>query len=78
MDECGFANILGANQEYRIKIFWLCDASSGFCLKGLVYIGRGTLNDNELNAAGSVSESIVMNLFQPYPNKGYNVVARGW
>ena len=33
--------------KYRMKIIWLCEASSGYALTGLVYIGESTLRKAE-------------------------------
>jgi hypothetical protein len=64
--------------KFGIKIFWVCDASTSYCLNGLVYIGNGSVSETFQSESANVSEAIVMQLCSPFLNKGRNVTADNW
>lgn len=64
--------------KFGIKIFWLVDQENSFPLKCLVYIGAGTLADEDKNASHSIGEAVVMKLAENWLNKGRNITADNW
>ena len=54
--------------KFGIKIFWVCDASTSYCLNGLVFIGNGSVNNSFQSNSSSVAEAIVMQLSSPFIN----------
>jgi len=49
-------------RKYGLKIFWLCEAGTGFALNGMVYTGRG---ENE-PVHHNLGQDVVLKLAQPY------------
>ena len=64
--------------KFGIKIFWVCDAASGYCLNGLVYIGKNAVSEIVAANSNSVPESVVIQLCQPFLGKGQNITADNW
>jgi hypothetical protein len=64
--------------KFGIKIFWVCDASTSYCLCGLVYIGKMSVDASFQANSSSVAEAIVMQLCSPFLNKGRNITADNW
>jgi hypothetical protein len=64
--------------KFGIKIFWVCDADTTYCLNGLVYIGKGSVAENILERSNSIPEAVVMQLCGPFLNKGRNITADNW
>lgn len=57
-------------KKYGVKIFWACEAASGFVLNGIIYTGRqpGQAVEHELG------KNVVLELLRPYFRSGRNVV----
>jgi hypothetical protein len=64
--------------KFGIKIFWVTDAETSYCLNGLVYIGKNSLPEETLQSAMSVPEAVVVKLCKPFLGKGRNVTADNW
>lgn len=57
-------------RKYGLKIFWLCEAPSGFALNGYIYLGRQPGEP----AHNNLAFDITMDLCQPFYGSGRNVV----
>lgn len=64
--------------KFGIKIFWVCDVSTSYCLNGIVYIGKDSVSANFLEKSSSVPESIVLSLCSPFLKGGRNITADNW
>jgi hypothetical protein len=49
-------------KRYGLKIFWLCEAGSGFALSGRIYAGQGPNEPVHRN----LGKDVVMDLCSPY------------
>ena len=56
-------------RKYGIKIFWLCEAKSGFPLNASIYVGKV---GNEVYR--NLGKDVVLELCQPYNGSGWDVV----
>ena len=56
--------------KFGIKIYWCVDAETTMPLKCLVYIGKGTLSENE---ARPFAHAIVIELVRDYLDRGRNI-----
>jgi hypothetical protein len=57
-------------KKYGVKIFWCCEASTGFALNGKIYTGR---QDNQ-EPERELGKKIVIYLVRPYYKTGRNMV----
>ena len=57
-------------KKYGVKIFWSCEAKTGFALNGKIYTGRQQNREPERE----LGKKIVLNLLQPFYKSGRNVV----
>jgi hypothetical protein len=57
-------------KKYGLKIFWLCEAGSGFALNGRIYTGRGPNEPVHRN----LGKDIVMDLCSPYFRTNRDIV----
>lgn len=57
-------------RKYGIKFFWICESSTGFALKGMIYTGRQVGEPQHVN----LSRDVVMELAQPFFGTGRDVV----
>lgn len=57
--------------KYGIKVFWACDASTSYPLKGILYTGKPIDGERQRN----VGEKVVLDLVQNYKGSGRNVTA---
>lgn len=60
--------------KFGIKIIWLCDAETFYCLNGVVYIGVGTLEPGK----GITTSGVTLHLMKPYLNTGRNLTGDNW
>lgn len=67
---CRFIQYMPAKPaKYGIKIFWICEAKTGFALNAKVYLGKLPNGQTETGLA----IKIVQNLAEPYLNSGRNI-----
>ncbi|GFW21214.1 piggyBac transposable element-derived protein 4 [Trichonephila clavipes] len=60
--------------RFGIKMYMLCEAKSGYVWSSIIFMGRGTLFDEEfLKPEFSKSMQVVLTLMKPLLNKGYCV-----
>ncbi|XP_043498457.1 piggyBac transposable element-derived protein 4-like [Polistes fuscatus] len=59
--------------KFGIKIYKLCEASTGFCSKFKIYTG-----EDKVDLTDSASESVVMELAESILNKGYTLYIDNW
>jgi hypothetical protein len=64
--------------KFGIKVFWVCDAETSYCLNGLIYIGKNSVDEKYLEPSQSIPEAIVMQLCTPFLGKGRNVTTDNW
>lgn len=57
-------------RKYGLKIFWLCEAGTGFALNGMIYTGRGANEPVHRN----LGEDIVTHLASPYFGSNREIV----
>ena len=57
-------------RKYDLKIFWICEANSGFALNAHVYTGRRA----EGPVHRGLAKDVVMWLCEPYYNSGREIV----
>lgn len=57
-------------RKYGLKIFWLCEAPSGFALNGMMYTGRREGEPIHRN----LGMDVVLQLTEPYRGSGRNIV----
>ena len=62
--------------QFGVKSFILCDCQTGFILDLLVYAGKKAIITN--NDDIGISGSIVMQMMQPYLNKGHQLFVDNW
>ncbi|CAF1376219.1 unnamed protein product, partial [Didymodactylos carnosus] len=72
-DRCNFRQYMPKKPgKYGIKIFWCCDSSNGYPLKGEVYLGR----QSQAASTGSSKDRIknlIKRLINPWINSGRTV-----
>jgi hypothetical protein len=56
-------------RKYGLKIFWLCDADSGYALNAQMYLGK---ENNAIHH--NLGLDVVLSLSQPYYNTGREIV----
>ena len=56
-------------RKYGVKFFWLCEATTGFALKGVIYSGR----DSDSGPHRNLANDIVMKLCSVYIGTGRDV-----
>lgn len=59
--------------RFELKIYKLCEASTGFCCDFKVYTGQ-----NKIDRNSSASENVVMDLSKSILNKGYTLFFDNW
>lgn len=64
--------------KYGMKVIWLCEASSGYALSAVVYIGEATLTEEEKHDGVPVSEALTWKVVQPFLNQGNNITSDNW
>lgn len=70
---CSFIQYMPSKPDkYGIKVFWICEASTSYPLKGIPYLGKGTTFTREATN-DSVGCDIVKNLSEQYADSGRNV-----
>jgi hypothetical protein len=57
------------------KIYKICESESGYCLGFDIYTGK---KPNEATEGMPTSEAVVMNLMEPYLDKGHTVFVDNW
>jgi hypothetical protein len=57
-------------KKYGLKIFWLCEAGTGFALNALIYTGRGLNEPRHTN----LGKDVVMKLCIPYFNTNRDII----
>lgn len=57
-------------RKYGIKVFWICESSSGFALNGFIYTGR----QPEQPIHHNLGPDIVLQLCEPFFGSGRNIV----
>ena len=62
---------------YGLEIMWLNEATTGYALKGLPYIGIKTLTNKEKGNM-PITEAVTLYLMKPYLNLGYNITCDNW
>lgn len=60
--------------RFGIKIYKLCESSSGYCMRFKIYVGKDKVQGVDIPA----SESVVMEVAQPILNKGYTLYMDNW
>lgn len=55
--------------KYGIKIWWVCDSSTNYPLKGQIYTGKRPTEEREINQG----ERVVLDLVEKYRNSGRTV-----
>lgn len=70
---CGFLQYMPSKPDkYGLKIFWICEASTSYPLKGIPYLGKGTTFTREATN-DSVGCDIVKNLTKDFVDSGRNI-----
>ena len=60
--------ILSKPRKYELKMFWICESSSGYILNGIPY---GDKEGDQVHR--SLAQDIVMRLLEPYFGTGIDV-----
>ena len=63
--------------SYGMKIIWLNEASTGYALAGLPYIGAKTLSEDEKSNM-SLCEASVMKVASSYLGRAHNITCDNW
>lgn len=63
--------------SYGMKIIWLNEASTGYALSGLPYIGAKTLSEEE-KCNMNLCEASVMKVASSFLGKGHNITCDNW
>lgn len=57
---------------FGIKLYALCDCETGYVLRFLVYTGKNNDKNRDNNSDLAVSSVVVIELLEPYLNKGHS------
>jgi hypothetical protein len=60
--------------RFGIKYYKLCESSSGYCMTFKIYTGQDALENSDFTA----SESVVLELANPFLEKGYTLYLDNW
>ena len=60
--------------RFEIKIYKLCESSSGYCIRFKIYVGTDKIPGTDIPA----SESVVLEVAQPILKKGYTLYMDNW
>lgn len=60
--------------RFGIKIYKLCESSSGYCIRFKIYVGTDKIPGTDIPA----SESVVLEVAQPILKKGYTLYMDNW
>jgi hypothetical protein len=71
---CSFRQYMPSKPgKYGLKIFWCCDSSTGYPLKGEVYLGRQSGEAAAAPASNNRTSDLVKRLVQPWVNSGRTI-----
>lgn len=59
--------------SFGVKVYKICEVNSGYCSVFKIYVGEDKVSDEFL-----ASESVVLDLMQPFYNLGYTVFLDNW
>uniref|UniRef100_A0A1B6GS29 PiggyBac transposable element-derived protein domain-containing protein n=1 Tax=Cuerna arida TaxID=1464854 RepID=A0A1B6GS29_9HEMI len=65
-------------KRFGIKLFVLCDCSSGIVLDFIVYTGKGTSVDDTVAADLGISAQVIQSLMQPYIGLNHVIYLDNW
>ena len=64
--------------KFGIKIFWACDAATGYAMSMIVYVGEKTLTVEERTCSELFADALVLKLTQPWHESGRGFVLDNW
>jgi len=64
--------------KYGMKVIWICEASTGYALSALVYIGEASLTKEERHEGLPITEALTWKVVQPLLDRGYNITCDNW
>ena len=64
--------------RFGIKIYWLTESLSSYCLAGFIYIGADSIPANVVEESSSIAEATVWLLMKHFIGKGRNLTEDNW
>ena len=64
--------------KFRIKIYWLTQAKSSYCLAGFAYIGADSIPEYITEESSSTTKATVWYLMQHFIGKGRQLTGDNW
>ncbi len=64
--------------KFGIKIYWLTEAASSYCLDDFVYIGADSIPEQVVADSSSTTEATVWCLMKDFVGKGRNLTGDNW